>query len=563
MITRDDISWFKQQFAGQIAPALAGTPFTVDFLAAIACQETGHIWSSLRRTDLGVDEILATCVGDVIDAPGRKAFPVSKAALLADRDGAAMFAIAREALERMAGRVPGFKKAVAQPHKFCRGFGVFQLDLQHFPKERRYFLERQYLSFPASLGKAVTELEAAARRAGLAQRDRLDDLELCAVAIAYNRGTFDPKRGLKQGHFDGQRFYGEHIFDFLRLAQSTATPDAPSTLPTPAPGSAALPPPTPLDAAGRVFEVDVRETTLRLREAPRRSAAVLARLPDGHRVQAVTKTAVNGFLEVQTSLNGARLHGFAAEEFLVPLARGAVVPVPTPAATPPATGITAVFMPKHPGTITRRTAVASAHSLNEPDQPARTGTTPDELRRETDAIVDYLAVDRATHRRYQPREGLTFCNIYAHDVCHLAGVYLPRVWWTPSAIEQLASGASVDPRLGATIVEMRANALFGWLRDFGLRFGWRQTSTLTKLQAEVNQGAIGLVIARRVEEQRPGHVTIVLPETGEHRARRDAAGDVIAPLQSQAGTVNVRRGTLKADWWRDAKFAESAFWVHA
>ena len=75
MITRDDTLWFKEQFAAQIVPALRDTPFTVDFLTAIACQETGHIWSSLRRTPLTVDEILATCVGDVIDAPGRKAFP--------------------------------------------------------------------------------------------------------------------------------------------------------------------------------------------------------------------------------------------------------------------------------------------------------------------------------------------------------------------------------------------------------------------------------------------------------------------------------------------------------
>ena len=95
MITRDDTLWFKEQFAAQIVPALRDTPFTVDFLTAIACQETGHIWSSLRQTPLTVDEILATCVGDVIDAPGRKAFPVSKAALLAERDGAAMFTIAR------------------------------------------------------------------------------------------------------------------------------------------------------------------------------------------------------------------------------------------------------------------------------------------------------------------------------------------------------------------------------------------------------------------------------------------------------------------------------------
>ena len=42
-----------------------------------------------------------------------------------------------------------------------------------------------------------------------------------AVAIAYNAGVFRPKKGLKQGHQspDG-RFYGENIFDYLRLSQT-------------------------------------------------------------------------------------------------------------------------------------------------------------------------------------------------------------------------------------------------------------------------------------------------------------------------------------------------------
>ena len=61
-------------------------------------------------------------------------------------------------------------------------------------------------------------------------------------------------------------------------------------------------------------------------------------------------------------------------------------------------------------------------------------------------------------------------------------MYLPRVWWTPGAIEALAQGETVEPLFGNTIVEQRANDLFRWLRDFGLRFGWRQTGTLTKLQ---------------------------------------------------------------------------------
>src|SRR5688572_16793855 len=49
MPDRSDIQWFKTQFQARIAPALAGTPLTVDLLTAIACQETGEVWPLLRH----------------------------------------------------------------------------------------------------------------------------------------------------------------------------------------------------------------------------------------------------------------------------------------------------------------------------------------------------------------------------------------------------------------------------------------------------------------------------------------------------------------------------------
>ena len=158
---------------------------------------------------------------------------------------------------------------------------------------------------------------------------------------------------------------------------------------------------------------------------------------------------------------------------------------------------------------------------------------------------------------------LTFCNIYAHDYCHLAGCYLPRVWWTPAALVALAQGQQVKPLYGKTVDEQRANDLFRWLRDFGMQFGWRQTGTLSKLQLEVNHGAIGILAARRKEDGRSGHIVAIVPETEEHRARRNAAGEVIAPLQSQAGVSNFRYGTGKVGWWLDSRFAEFAYWLHS
>jgi hypothetical protein len=329
-----------------------------------------------------------------------------------------------------------------------------------------------------------------------------------------------------------------------------------------------LAPPTPVTAMGSVFEVDVRETPLRLRSEPRVSkpdgnANVIARLPDGHRVRLVSGKEGDRFLEVETSLDGAHFQGFAASKFLVPVEEAAEIPVIAPDLTPPSAGIVAVFAPRKEGSITKRTATAGAHSLNESKQPGRKGNTPSELRDELAAIIDYLAVDKPTHARYQPRAGLTFCNIYAHDYCHLAGAYLPRVWWTQDAIERLAQGQTEQPHLGNNIDEQRANDLFRWLRAFGQRFGWRQTSTLTKLQTEVNAGGLGLIVARRKENGKSGHIVPVVPETAAHTAKRNALGEVVAPLQSQAGKENFRYGNGKLNWWKSDEFADSAFWIHA
>ena len=74
---------------------------------------------------------------------------------------------------------------------------------------------------------------------------------------------------------------------------------------------------------------------------------------------------------------------------------------------------------------------------------------------------------------------------------------------------------------------------------------------------------IGLIVARRKEDGRSGHIVAVVPETAEFRASRDANGEVTKPLQSQAGVTNFRYGTGRADWWKGAQFAESAFWLHA
>ena len=62
----DGMAWFKGQFADRIQAGIEGTPFTVDFLTAIATQETFSIWGSIYKT-LSTDEVLKLCVGDTLD----------------------------------------------------------------------------------------------------------------------------------------------------------------------------------------------------------------------------------------------------------------------------------------------------------------------------------------------------------------------------------------------------------------------------------------------------------------------------------------------------------------
>lgn len=567
MPSGDDIRWFKSEFQQKLEVSLAGSPCSVDFLVALACQETGYVWSVLRRAGLSTERVLQLCVGDTLDFDrGRRAFPQTKEDLIAAPNGQQMFDIARQALVDMAQYVTDYKAAAKNPRKFCHGFGLFQRDLQFFKDDPSYFLNRDYEQFERTLGEAIDELSRALRKLGLHTKQSLSDMELAAVGIVYNTGSYQPSRGLKQGYFNGTKYYGEALFDYLRLAHTISVDGTPLVSP-PSQGFAAVLPPTPVTKSGAPMRVRVTEGMLRVREEPLVSNPpqknVIGHLPDGQVVQVLSGKVTRGFVEVETSLHGALLHGYVAQKFLEPAAVGVRASLRAPQATSSTAAIGAVYAPRRPGDITRRRGVANALSLNEPSQPSRNGTTADELRGELDAIIDWLDVENPAFLRYRPRNGLTFCNIYAHDFCHLAGVYLPRVWWTPKALIELSKGTPVEPRLGATISEQVANELFAWLRDFGTDFGWRASGTLTELQTEVNQGAVGVIVARRKESNRPGHIAVVVPETLGNSAKRDSTGNVVAPLQSQAGSSNFRRGTGRRDWWRGEQFAEFSFWLHA
>ncbi len=579
MTTRESIQWFKQTFNDKLHTATVNTPYGVDLLCAIAYQETGYIWSNMAGK-LPLGEIALLAVGDTLDAPNRSAFPKNKTALLNAPNGAAMFAIARDCLIKMSKFVSGYNGAVSNPNKFCHGFGIFQYDLQNFLNNPDYFLQKKWGDIDACFSLCITELnDAKARQArlngevgqGWKTKTSLTDEEKVFVAIAYNKGSANLSKGFKQGFksADG-KFYGENIFDYLRLSQSIPAVSDRGVAGPPTSPFAPLPQPTPVLSDKKIYRVKITSSQLNLRSEPKipkvnPGSNVKTSLPNGHLVSWLSGKPADKWFEVETNLNGAYFRGFVATAFLELVKDNTTgIPVTIPSTTNPVSGIMEVYMPRAAGAITKRTATANALSLNEPGQPARNKTdAPAELKRSLLSIIQWLNVEKPTHKRYQSINNSTFCNIYAHDYCYLASVYFPRVWWTQSAIVKLATNQTVPILYGNTIEEMRANNLFRWLRDFGERFGWRQTGDLTKLQNAANIGGIGMIIARRKDDGRSGHVTIVAPENDLGSAKRDASGIVTVPLQSQAGSRNFNFGRGNPNWWLGDQFAEHGFWIHA
>jgi hypothetical protein len=277
----------------------------------------------------------------------------------------------------------------------------------------------------------------------------------------------------------------------------------------------------------------------------------IATLRSGDVVRKIRVSSDPAWWEVEAGVGGQTVRGFVAHKYLV--AETAHVPPVAHAGVHPA------MLAENRPTVTRdSTGSAYAYPIGEPGRPGRTGNTPAERAKSVGAIVKWLGVD--TRVRYKPVGTTTYCNIYAADFCYLAGVYLPRVWWTGKALERLARGEQVAAAYDTTVVELTANRLYEWLSDFGPEFGWTRTFDLTELQRRVNDGAVGIICAQRKDLNRPGHIAAVVPETAHQKAVRNATGVVTIPLQSQAGVSCYQYG-CKA-WWAADKYRAFGYWVH-
>jgi len=300
-----------------------------------------------------------------------------------------------------------------------------------------------------------------------------------------------------------------------------------------------------------LFHVDPKTTTLlNLREEPK-PGPIIAAMPQGTRVRKLNEHQSKPvWWQVETSISNEAVTGFTHSSFLV---EGE----PPVLADVDLTGIPAVNLRKN-GKIRSQNG-GRAFPLDERGMPSRGNGTISQRAQALIDIINYLNPGKSSHRRYWPGGGKTFCNIYAYDYAMRCGVYLPRVWWKDSALVSIGQGSVPDVLYGKTVRELSANMLHDWFGEFGPQFGWRRALSVDELQTAANEGQVAIIVAKRANAARSGHIAAVVPEHGGIQAAR-ANGQVTRPVESQAGSTNYRAKVKSRRWWQAAQFQSFGFW---
>jgi hypothetical protein len=148
------ITWMKQNFLPQMEAAVKDTPFSVDTLCGIACQETAYVWLDWLATKTP-SEILRLCVFDASgDYPEtkRSAFPKNTAAFRAAYGDEFTDMLIAEANRSRHERSYSPKQWV------YKGYGIYQYDLQHVKGDETFFREKQWYSYDKCIEKVMLEL---------------------------------------------------------------------------------------------------------------------------------------------------------------------------------------------------------------------------------------------------------------------------------------------------------------------------------------------------------------------------------------------------------------------
>ncbi len=158
--------WLKTNFSAAISSAIQGTPWSIDLVCAIACQETAYKWL-LWIDKYSPDIVLQRCVFDASgDMPGtsRSAFPVNRKAFEA-RYGAELggMLVAEGNLQRampQADAPGGYRPA----QYLYKGYGIFQNDLQNIVTNDTFFREKKWYNMADCVAQLVKELNGKAQQ---------------------------------------------------------------------------------------------------------------------------------------------------------------------------------------------------------------------------------------------------------------------------------------------------------------------------------------------------------------------------------------------------------------
>jgi hypothetical protein len=299
----------------------------------------------------------------------------------------------------------------------------------------------------------------------------------------------------------------------------------------------------------------ITTSSLNLRKQPKIvEGNVLCVMPPDTIVEEVNSTVQDNFKQIRTVLNNNVIKGYASQKYLQPTTSQ------LPSIEETSLEVSAVHYPAGNRIITRN-GTGRVFPLNEQ------GLIRFDLKIESDVekrkqkiqdVIEYLDVEHSA--RYAPDSTSTFCNIYAYDVAYCLGAYLPRVWWTADSIIKLQNEEKVAIEYDKTVTELTANRISDWFDKFGSSFGWSRLFDLNTMQDEVNKGQLGILVAQRINLNNPGHIVAIVPETPMNAAKR-VNGQVIVPLQSQAGRINKKYSAANT-WWEDkTRFKKFSFWL--
>ncbi len=293
----------------------------------------------------------------------------------------------------------------------------------------------------------------------------------------------------------------------------------------------------------------VTASSLNLRSTPSKidNLNIIAKIPFQNIVELINKTTTDWW---QIQIIESNIKGFVFSRYLVPFVDDQIK----------ISGIKEVnFQPDSKASLNSKQMMFKP--IGDSSIPFRDLTSIESKIDSIKQIINKLNV--ASSIRYQKTEKNTFCNIYAYDFCYFCKTYLPRIWWNENSLKKILSGEALDIIYEKTVSELNANALHDWLLNWGDDFGWERIFSVNDFQNKVNtNGGVGIICAKRKDTKKSGHIVAVVPENNINKAFRQN-GEVIYPLQSQAGSLNYNYfSEIKKDWWNGNQFKSYVFFYH-